>query len=489
MKSYPSKWERSSHAGAFSGADGFLFGLYIFLLVSFPLVRGANRLWVLSIAESLCFLILALWLLLWAFSRVRVSNLARSWILPLVLWVCWLCCLVVQIIPLPDSVAIQYFPRQLALYQEAFNYTGETFQQVYISVSRGDSVLHLLETFSYFCNFLLVLLLVNSHKRLKLMMSAIVVSGVFQAAYGVFFLFSGLEVGWFFEQASPLKVATGTFVNRNHYGAYLSLCGATGIGLILSSLTSSQVSSWRHRARALIEFLMSDTFRNRIFVSVILVGLIFSRSRGANLAFFSALSVIGLLYVFLRERQLFLRAALILITFFLVDLWLVGNVFGVAEVVDRIARTSLHEEIRVVVFPHLLAMARDFWPLGSGLGSFYAVFPAYRPSELVYYFDHAHNDYMEFLIEVGVAAFFLAGLAATSAIRSVILMAKRKNRLVCGAAFASLLSLLVLGIHSTVDFNLQIPGIAFTLVAIMALPFTCFIQRESARVPERGASE
>lgn len=57
-----------------------------------------------------------------------------------------------------------------------------------------------------------------------------------------------------------------------------------------------------------------------------------------------------------------------------------------------------------------LQMIRDFFPTGSGFGSFDAVFRSYEPYEaLAYsYLNHAHNDLLQIVIEGGIAAAMLA---------------------------------------------------------------------------------
>lgn len=46
---------------------------------------------------------------------------------------------------------------------------------------------------------------------------------------------------------------------------------------------------------------------------------------------------------------------------------------------------------------------KEFWPWGSGLGSFVAVFPRFQHSELGYFLiNYAHNDYLQLLMETGV---------------------------------------------------------------------------------------
>src|SRR5207302_1426276 len=95
-----------------------------------------------------------------------------------------------------------------------------------------------LQTLAYLLFFCLTLLLVNNKSRIKLLAQAIILGGVFQAAYGSLMTLSGLEHGIFIDQ-QDVGVATGTFINRNHLAGYLEMCLATGVGLMLAELSST----------------------------------------------------------------------------------------------------------------------------------------------------------------------------------------------------------------------------------------------------------
>jgi O-antigen ligase len=93
--------------------------------------------------------------------------------------------------------------------------------------------------------------------------------------------------------------------------------------------------------------------------------------------------------------------------------------FGLRPILDRFAPpVAGAPEVRLEAWPHVLDAARSFLPLGAGLGSFDRVFRAAEPLTLVtpLYFNHAHNDYLELLLETGVVgaailALFLLWLA------------------------------------------------------------------------------
>ena len=87
------------------------------------------------------------------------------------------------------------------------------------------------------------LLLVDSTQRLKTLAYVLVLSGLGQAVYGSLAL-----------AVAGGGNASGTFVNRNHFAAYLVLCLAVGIGLLIASMgRTTRAGSWRDRLRRIGE--------------------------------------------------------------------------------------------------------------------------------------------------------------------------------------------------------------------------------------------
>lgn len=71
------------------------------------------------------------------------------------------------------------------------------------------------------------------------------------------------------------------------------------------------------------------------------------------------------------------------------------------------------EDLRWSLWPVLTEMMRDHWLLGTGFGSFDAVYRIYEPTALLLplYVNHAHNDWAQLVIEGGLpAAICLLGM-------------------------------------------------------------------------------
>ena len=119
--------------------------------------------------------------------------------------------------------------------------------------------------------------------------------------------------------------------------------------------------------------------------------------------------------------------------------------------------------------------------MGTGLGTFGPLAPnseyAGGPMAMV----HAHNDYLEYLSELGVIGFLLLfGGVLIIIIASFITWRKRKNPEIRGLALGGIISLVCILIHSISDFNLHIPAnmVLFSVVLPLTL-VSAFYKRAS----------
>lgn len=86
--------------------------------------------------------------------------------------------------------------------------------------------------------------------------------------------------------------------------------------------------------------------------------------------------------------------------------------------------------------------------------------------------DHTHNDYLEFAVEYGiVGAALLAWLLVLCIRKCTKALEDRDRPGRFGIAFATLMAIVAMMIHASVDFSLQIPANAAWFVVLCLLPF------------------
>ena len=450
-----------------------LFAMYMVILVWAPLPFASNRAWGGGLLAVLIALVLVAWLLLFIAGRIRLDTATwQAARLPLLLLCIVQCWVLLQLVPLPRGMVAGLSPQAFAWHiKEGW---------LPLSLDSAATGYYLLRGCTFTIGFFLTLALVNSHHRLRLMLQVLVFSGTFQAVYGALMVLSGLELGFFVEKYVGQGVATGTFVNRNHLAGYLVMCLSAGIGLLLSQLVHQQASGWKELARRWLKLMLSAKLRLRIYLALMVIALVLTRSRMGNAAFFTSLGLAGALLVY-TSKGFSPRIVAFLVSLMLVDVLILGRWFGLNKLVERLENTHPDTEGRVWSNVYTIDYIEKFPITGSGGGSYYGIFPNFQPADLVGYYIHAHNDYLEFAAELGVPATGVLVAVALLALHAAYrVLQKRHTALYRGAAFCVCMAVFWAAIHSLADFNLQVPANALTFTSLLALAFV------AGSLPGRG---
>lgn len=444
-----------------SRLERFLVVAVLILLVWLPLPLGSNREWAVGLFVALTGLVAAIWSLALYGGRLSESPALKP-ALPLF----------GLLLAAQAWVAVQWLAG--------------------LTVDVASTFQYLLLGIAYSLLFLLIVSLFHTRRRLSLLLGALVVSGTFQAFYGAFMTLSGVE--WLLATPKTAYVgdATGTFVSRNHLSGYLELTLACGLGLLMA-LRDERPFSWIN----LMEMLMGAKARLRLALVVMVIALVMSHSRGGNAGFFTALMIVGGVFV-LRDKDNRLRNGLILASILLIDVLVISQYFGLERLKDRVLNTRLDNvvvdgevvqqanEQRDDVFRYALPLAEERPLTGQGAGSFESVFPKYPGEDIRYHFDHAHNDYLEFFIEYGlIGCLPLLVFVLLALWRALQALWRRDSLYRSGVGFGAAMGIVALAIHSLSDFNLQIPANAGTLVALCAI--AVLANRHSQRRESRRA--
>ena len=449
--------QQLNHAG-----EQALFVFYLIVLLWLPLPLGSNR----PASESLMHMGLGIasawWLILYLKNLVTPSAALRPALPVLVSLVLLLLWQWLQSAPLPGAWAT-------SIHGAAGGVDPRPADVASLSLSPRDSSRSAMNTLAYLQLFCLTLLLINCRERIRTLILALVLSGTFQAAYGAFMVLSGSEYLLFAPKEFYRGVATGTFVNRNHLAGYLELCLALGIGLLLADLRSSPGIGFRESLRRFLNTLLSPRAQLRLLLAVMVIGLVMTHSRMGNSSFFVSLTVMALVY-FAGTGRITRGGIVLFASLMLVDVLIVGNFFGFEEVVDRLQATTIEAEERPQVARDTLRMIADYPLIGIGAGAYYVVYPGYQSLTAGGYYDHAHNDYLEFMVELGVPASLLAGFAvAASLVAAFGAITRRRDPLMRGVAAGALMGMLSLMIHAAADFNFYIPANGATFMVLLAV--------------------
>ena len=127
---------------------------------------------------------------------------------------------------------------------------------------------------------------------------------------------------------------------------------------------------------------------------------------------------------------------------------------------------------------------------GSGSGTFSYLYPNYRPPDPPGFYEHAHNDYAEFLIEGGGVGFgALAALYAATLFAALRAMYVRSDQTRRGIAMGCVFSLVSIAMHQAVDMPLQIPANAVVMCVVVAMSWLCLVPGGSGRGYRHGREQ
>ncbi|RLA11945.1 MAG: O-antigen ligase family protein, partial [Gammaproteobacteria bacterium] len=452
-----------------------LFVAFLTLLIWVPLPWASNRVFAWSLMEMAVFVIAMIWL--WQYHQgKRVLTPAFRKARPvLIILAVWLVYTGFQVLPMPPQWVLFISPESNAIHALVAEANAEPLTRwITISVAPDVTSQAFVKSVAYALFFALTLLLVSSRTKLKWLAYSVVAAGTFQALYGIFMVLSGLEYGFFLEKSGFRGVVTGTFINRNNQANFLTLCMAVGVGLLLAQLNERSGRSWRAILRSLFDWALSSKMRVRFMLMVMAVALVMTHSRMGNTAFFLSLLIAGVISIILSKRSS--RSAVMLLTsLVIIDLMIIGSMVGMDKVVERIEHTSVETENRDEVADDTLTYWSDYRWFGSGLGTYYTTYPRYRSEAVNGFYNHAHNDYLEMLAEVGLVGVALLGLLIIATIWIVFsVLLKRRDPWCRAFAFSALMSICAISLHATVDYNLQIPANSIYFMVVLALAWVAF---------------
>ena len=301
--------------------------------------------------------------------------------------------------------------------------------------------------------------------RLRTWLVVVAAVGVVEALYGTFQVVAKHPQIYWLRKTAYIEFATGTFVNRNHLAGYFELVIPLTIALALGYVPWQRRRRSRRRRPVEEPVRRADTLRGFLCVGAIatmLLAMGLTQSRGGVLSSLGGLAGGALAFSAWQRRLTWRRFVVGLAALgALALLWLQSPEllarFGGGLQVTPYSRPSVWRDTVKIV--------RDFPLAGVGLGNFEFIFPRYQPAGTHTYFEMAHNDYLQLLVEAGVlgAACFawLFGMLARLIVRR-LRTAEREPALLALGLAAGMFGLLL---HSFTDFNLHIPSNALLFVA------------------------
>lgn len=253
---------------------------------------------------------------------------------------------------------------------------------------------------------------------------------------------------------------SGPFANRNHFALFLAL------GCLIAPVWAAGGSS-HASLRSSIAMGLVALFLLLILASGSRAGMVV----GLLATAIGALLVAGKLNRAARRAPRWVAPAVVIFTILAIGvlIW-VSFQSDRAAAINRAVSLDSGEDMRLQALPVVWEMIGRYFPAGSGFGGFDAVFRLQEPLAMLKptYFNHAHNDFLEIVLDGGLAGLLLlvaaVGWWGWASFR--IWRAASSRSVVQGRLGSAMLLLILLA--SIVDYPARTPMIMAMIVLAAA---------------------
>jgi hypothetical protein len=421
---------------------------------------------------------IALALVLWAGALV----LERRWtggVCPVALCLAGIIALGVwQIVPLSPTVLAALSPARAAVRAElvpgeperVVGQPAEPPAPVALSFDPGATRAYVVKWLAVLALFVVVRYAVATPGSFRRFALVCVINGVALSVFALAQRFSAAPntIYWSFESQGSVF---GPFVCKNHFPYYVNVCFGLGLGLLLglgalrgrhSGIAGALGALGRH---PVAPWLVAA-------LGFMLAADLYSLSRGGVIALVGAGVACGLLVALHRRTGPAADGAVIVALIAALGVGLVGW-FGSEAVGKRLGTLGGGDALDVgrrSLWERTAPLALRYPAWGTGYGTFMFVEPQQRKpgEEQTVTWEHAHNDYLEVLIEGGVGQLVLILVAAALVFRAGVRAHRSaKNPADAALVLGGLFGFTAVALHSLGDFGLHMPAVV-VLVTVLA---------------------
>ncbi len=250
----------------------------------------------------------------------------------------------------------------------------------------------------------------------------------------------------------------GLFANRNHFAVF-------------TACVFPMLAFWASQARN------EEAGRVRVFAAAIVALLVIPVIVLAGSRAGLGACVLGLGFaVFVYRRPIAARAArswrfnlITLGAFTAMAIALAFLFLSRSPLIDQIVQNKAAEDRRLPGWEVVTDLIWQYWPAGSGIGSFVEVYKVAEPDALLQpsYFNHAHNDLLELLLTGGLPALLLAIAALVVAVPRILRLWRQPSEQPIELGRLATLMLLILLLASIADYPLRVPSLACFAVILL----------------------
>lgn len=442
------------------------YRILLLLLIFCPLAFGTVEQWSLTIMEGLSFLATFLYLLARALKRQPLYK--APGMLPLSLFLGYM---LIQVIPFPQFVIKLLSPNTYEIYQETLGVLDPNAWYS-ISVNKKATLQEFFRYASYVCIYFLTVQLLTAKERLKTTITVIISFTSALSIFSILQYYTSSRIIYWLREVNSSNIF-GPYVNHNHYAGLIEMLLPLGIVLFIYYKPRVKLKrSWQEKIVDLFD--LEDLNLHLILgLSTLFIGisLFVSMSRGGLISSF--ISVIFLV-LFLGKRGKLKKKKKFFV--FTITIFLISTTwFGWNSIIERFdnlkdERTGSLYEARLDFWHDSINIIKTYPLTGLGFNNFQEIYPRYRTFVSTNSVLHAHNDYLELLVEGGVVSFILiASFVIILLYKSWKSFKFRKERYSIYIFLGILTGILAVLIHSLTDFNFHIGANGFYFFVLAAI--------------------
>jgi O-antigen ligase len=363
----------------------------------------------------------------------------------------------IQLIPLPLRVLRMFSPARAGLLDALAPLSLEP-QWASLSAVPAITLTHLLLIAGYVVAFFLIRDIALSNGGAS-WLPILFLQGIaaWQAIWGI---------SQFVGQGSG-GMAHGSYPNRNHFAGLLEMM--LPLGIAYSAREIHRIRRGDFSASRMLQFAVGLSV-----AALTLGGVLYSLSRMGLVSSAAAMATIAILALLGQVRGVKRGAAILSIGAAVI---LSLAVLAPAPLILRFASS----DGRGPVWQDTLHLIAAYPVFGTGLGGYESAFTRFNTSQFTLVQDYAHNDYLQFLAELGAIGFLIAAALfvwiLVRSFRAALRHPDHDGRWLGIACSAALVAILM---HSFVDFNLYVPANATVLAWICGLASTLTLPANAA---------
>lgn len=409
-----------------------------------------------------------------ALYKLLTVRLAATELLAVLLVIAGVLIVCLQLVPLPYGLFGSLPGREFVT--TAFSLAELPPQWMPLSLSPDATRACLLALLPPIAMFLATL--TTDSRTRWILLAAILLGAGANVMLGLAQRFQGPQSGLFLYGANNSGSANGFFSNRNNFA--MLLCVAIPL---IWAMTHKLLRL--RKGHAALAFAAGGAM-----MTVIFTGLAASNSRSGIILGMLALALSTVMVMSAPASSRRSRRTRFQVLALLGGAMIIGQ-FGMTGIL-RVAGTDPLTEYRTLISQVSLKAASDYFPVGSGFGTFLAVYGMHEtPATMLNtYVNHAHNDWLEMWLEGGVPAAALMLAFVTLFVFQAVRVWNPKGAY-AGSVLprAASIAALILLLHSLVEFPLRMPALATIFAVLIAIMMAAPVRHPAVARRRRARAE